>query len=1038
MTHSVRLPGGETYNFEQGIAIRGAVLSSPDGAKVLGLQLPGDTSLRRLYDWVIEAETRISASQASVPFATGPEAIAGLSATKPVGPMGLKAIFDAIRASTPTALDTFAEFANAIGNDPQFATHIFALIAAKAPSASPTFTGLVTLPNVTSQSSPQQAVNIGDMEAAIENMLLGLMPPPNAPVLDGVSFAVVGTDYVLSMSAVPSDPRLSIAEFQISFGTNAPVVVTATGNSAVYSWPAAGTTGVSLDITVLAKDNKNKFSTSTVKTITMLAELIQHPTIIYPAANASNVEFDPVIELSPFTVNVGSDTHVATSWVIREISSQAVVWQSTTDATNLTTIHVPLGYLAGSRQYTVEATYHGLTLGVSGVSRQNFTTAAQKVAPAASVNGSSNAVFDNADLTLVVNSTMTTSPDTAVVKYSYSIGSPNNPVDKLSVLSQETLVIPYNQVVFNNQNQATLYVWVTYNHTGVSAQAQITLTKYVAQQASFTYPSYVNNVALFDIPVKPVFQTTAYVSNVPGDTHQSTVWTLTNLDSNFVELTETTASGNLTSWTPSKQMAVGSHYAVTAKQVGAYNTAGTLSKVSQFYTEMNSSVKVQQSSKTLSPTALASATSIGLGSVAISHTGDKIMFGDLAAAYARGAVYTLGRSVLGYSEQSANLVEITSPIFMAPDNTYYQGFGFRNALSPDGSFAVAGGFNSVGDANRYSNVTVWDTALGNVYGYGAPSVLPGDANNVNISHTWGLAASNAKKRVVYHSAYRTQINGINGTWRHVVDTIAPNFTDQVQPLFLSSDNTSYNAAQQYDPRYPLMDGKYVNLSISADGNTLAVCSPYQAGANGDFVNVVTVYQVVNKVWVVVDRFSDDIDRSYTALQAQNDLAYMNTMSMSGDGNTIVLAGRTQTINGSTSGEVNVFTKTAGVWSLSNTLNPNVSILDRVGLAGLGDIVFGQAVSINHDGTVMAVLYQDQAQQKPGFYDIWRQENGTWVEMGYRIEPASGVSLVLNAPGYRFGSYDFKLSGDGSTLAVSEPYSTIGQGGAILIYKVGNY
>lgn len=53
----------------------------------------------------------------------------------------------ALVASSPEALDTLKELADALGNDSSFAKTITDAIAAKAPTASPTFTGNVTVPD---------------------------------------------------------------------------------------------------------------------------------------------------------------------------------------------------------------------------------------------------------------------------------------------------------------------------------------------------------------------------------------------------------------------------------------------------------------------------------------------------------------------------------------------------------------------------------------------------------------------------------------------------------------------------------------------------------------------------------------------------------------------------------------------------------------------------------------------------------------------------------------------------------------------------
>ena len=56
---------------------------------------------------------------------------------------GMTAAINAVIGSAPGALDTLAELASALGNDANFASTVTNALAAKAPLASPTFTGTV-------------------------------------------------------------------------------------------------------------------------------------------------------------------------------------------------------------------------------------------------------------------------------------------------------------------------------------------------------------------------------------------------------------------------------------------------------------------------------------------------------------------------------------------------------------------------------------------------------------------------------------------------------------------------------------------------------------------------------------------------------------------------------------------------------------------------------------------------------------------------------------------------------------------------------
>jgi hypothetical protein len=84
---------------------------------------------------------------------TAPTATAGTNTTQIATTAFVKTAVDNVVASAPGALDTLNELATALGNDANFSTTITNSLAAKAPLASPTFTGTVTLPSGTVSTS---------------------------------------------------------------------------------------------------------------------------------------------------------------------------------------------------------------------------------------------------------------------------------------------------------------------------------------------------------------------------------------------------------------------------------------------------------------------------------------------------------------------------------------------------------------------------------------------------------------------------------------------------------------------------------------------------------------------------------------------------------------------------------------------------------------------------------------------------------------------------------------------------------------------
>jgi hypothetical protein len=100
------------------------------------------------------------------------------------------------------------------------------------------------------------------------------------------------------------------------------------------------------------------------------------PTITAPADGATDISEQPIIESSAFDTVNGSDTHVASQWVITRTSDGVDVFDSGEDTSNLESIQVPAGILdEGGENYTVKVRHKGSTYGFSAYSPDSaFTT----------------------------------------------------------------------------------------------------------------------------------------------------------------------------------------------------------------------------------------------------------------------------------------------------------------------------------------------------------------------------------------------------------------------------------------------------------------------------------------------------------------------------------------------------------------------------------------------------------------------------------------------------------------------------------------
>ncbi len=127
-----------TYSVEDG-GLTTNDFTTADHSKLDGIETSANNySLPSASDTVV----------GGVELATTTETTTGTDTTRAVTPAGVQAAIDALIGGAPGALDTLNELAAAISDDASYASTITTALSAKAPIASPTFTGTVAIPNV--------------------------------------------------------------------------------------------------------------------------------------------------------------------------------------------------------------------------------------------------------------------------------------------------------------------------------------------------------------------------------------------------------------------------------------------------------------------------------------------------------------------------------------------------------------------------------------------------------------------------------------------------------------------------------------------------------------------------------------------------------------------------------------------------------------------------------------------------------------------------------------------------------------------------
>ncbi|KAL3806373.1 hypothetical protein ACHAXA_004576 [Cyclostephanos tholiformis] len=202
-----------------------------------------------------------------------------------------------------------------------------------------------------------------------------------------------------------------------------------------------------------------------------------------------------------------------------------------------------------------------------------------------------------------------------------------------------------------------------------------------------------------------------------------------------------------------------------------------------------------------------------------------------------------------------------------------------------------------------------------------------------------------------------------------------------------------------------------SVSISEDGETIAIGAPNNDGSNGVNSGHVRMYRLSDDgtTWV---KIGQDIDG--TAVYDW----FGYSVSLSADGSTVAIGAPYNDSNGNEdSGRVNVYRIDEGgsSWERLGQSIDGVNVNDY----------FGWSVSLTPDGNTLAI-----GTWGGGYVKVFSLSSGTWNQFGQGV--GGGGS-------YSFG-YSVSLSDDGRTLAVGAPNADGKNGvesGIVKIYRMSD-
>ncbi len=370
----------------------------------------------------------------------------------------------------------------------------------------------------------------------------------------------------------------------------------------------------------------------------------------------------------------------------------------------------------------------------------------------------------------------------------------------------------------------------------------------------------------------------------------------------------------------------------------------------------------QQGTKLVGSGAIGPEAEQGLA-VALSGDGNTAIVGGPTDDRGVGAAWIWTRIGEVWTQQGTKLV--------GSDAVGNAGQGWSVSLSADGNTAIVGGPNN-------SAAWIWTRSGGVWTQQGTKLVGSGAAGNSSQGASVCLSADGNTAIVGGHAD-----NGYAGAaW---VWTRSGGVWTQQGTKLVGSD-ASGNAKQGF------------SVSLSGDGNTAIVGGYADNGGAG----AAWVWTRSGGVWT----------QQGTKLVGSGAMGSANqgySVSLAGDGNTILVGGRSDT---TVAGAAWVWTKSGGIWSQQGTK-----------LIGSGGVYAqqGYSVSLTGDGDTAIVGGQDDTFGRGAAW-VWSRSGGAWAQQGPKLV-GSGTD------GKAAQGQAVSLSADGNTAIVGGPADNVVSGAA---------
>lgn len=345
--------------------------------------------------------------------------------------------------------------------------------------------------------------------------------------------------------------------------------------------------------------------------------------------------------------------------------------------------------------------------------------------------------------------------------------------------------------------------------------------------------------------------------------------------------------------------------------------------------------------------------------------------------------------------------------------------GWSVSSSSDGSIIAIGAKNNDGNGANSGHVRIYKNISGTWTQTGAD--INGQAAGDTSGHSVSISANGTIVAIGAPgngAGYTRVYQNVSGNWTQIGSDIIGEaiYDDSGESVALSADgsivaigasyNTGNGAGSGHVRVYKNVSGAWtqigsdingeaagdrsgLHVSISADGNTVAIGSPY-SDANGTESGQVRVFENVAGVWTKIG----------ANINGTADTNFGYGVRISADGSTVAAGAPYSNESGNNTGHVRAYKNIAGVWTQIGTDIVGEAALDRS----------GYNLSMSADGSILAIgAYQNDGNgSNSGHVRIYKDVSGAWIQIGSDIDGEADSN---------YSGYSVSLSSSGNIVAI---------------------